>query len=124
MRRLNLGFFAVVGAFGAASSCGSPEQPPIEPGGMPFPTGGARPVPTVTATPTGGTGGTGVAGGRSGSGATGGSSSKMGTGGRSSSEGGSGGCPMDEPDDGDACTLPASGTLKCVYDDVTCTCAG
>ena len=113
MRALNLGFLVVVGAFGAATSCGGPDQPEIEPGGMPFPTGGARPVPT--ATPTGGTGGTG---GRTGAG-TGSTSS----GGRSqSSSGGSTGCPMEEPDDNDACTLPASGSLKCMFDEITCTC--
>lgn len=111
MRALNLSFLAVAGAFGAVASCGGPDQPDIEPGGMPFPTGGTRPVPT--ATPTGGVGGR--------SSSSGGSSSKTTTGGRSASAGAAG-CPMEEPDDNASCTLPASGSLKCAYDDTTCTC--
>jgi hypothetical protein len=108
MRALNLGFLAVAGALGALASCGDPEQPAIEPGGQPFPTGG-RPV---TSTPTGGTGGTIGSGG----------ATTKGTSGGQTSAGGSPGCPMNEPDDGDSCTLPASGMLKCTFTDTTCQC--
>jgi hypothetical protein len=117
MRALNLGLFAVVGGIVGVSACADdPEPPEIIPGpNMPFPTGGSN------------TGGIPATGGRV-SGSGGSKNSSGGSGGRVSSSGGSTSkpatCPMDEPDDGDACTMPTDGTtLKCVFEvTTTCTC--
>lgn len=111
MRALNLGLFAVIGGVVGVSACADDPQPPeIVPGpNMPFPTGGSN------------TGGISASGGRV-SGSGGSKNSGSGSGGRSSTN--SSKCPMEEPDDGDACTPPTDGTtLKCAYEvTTTCTC--
>lgn len=117
MRALNLGLFAVVGGIVGISACADdPDAPEIVPGpNMPFPTGGSN------------TGGITATGGRV-SGSGGSKNSGGGSGGRASGNGGTATktatCPMEEPDDGDACTTPTDGTtLKCVYEvTTTCTC--
>lgn len=99
-------------ATGGSVSTGGSSSPPTGTGGAKSGNGGATGFGGSTSSGGSAQGGTPGKGGSSGSGAIAGSGGKA-----SSSE-----CPTDEPDDGDSCTLPASGELECVYDDTTCAC--
>lgn len=128
------GFFAVVAsAAGMLAGCGDDANgdPVIAPGGAPgsVSTGGSSSPSTSTGGAKSGNGGSigfggstssggSAQGGMPGKGGSSGSGVIAGSGGKASSNE----CPTDEPDDGDDCTLPASGELECAYDDTTCAC--